>query len=104
MRYVGTVPFQGRLENVRIYDRALSAGEMARLYAVESGQLLVLRRAVYAEAAGLVVGMGYQPQLSSNLQTGTNSGAAFTATNSVWRSNYEDVENRDKLFFRLQPQ
>jgi hypothetical protein len=103
-RYDGTVPFQGRLDNVRIYDRALSAAEVARLYAVESGELLVLRKAVYAEAADLVPGLSYQLQLSNDLQVWTNSGSAFTATNSAWRSDYQDVDNSERLYFRLQPQ
>jgi hypothetical protein len=104
VRYDGTVPFQGRLDNVRIYDRALSAGEIARLHAAESGQLLTIRKAVYADSTDLTIGTAYQLQLSTDLVTWTNHGAPFNATNSTWRSDYQDVENWGKLYLRLQPQ
>lgn len=103
MRYDGTVPFQGRMDNVRIYDRALSAQEIARLNAVESGQILTLRKAVFAEASDLEIGTTYQLQLSTDLQTWANYGTAFTATNSNWRSDYQDIDC-DQLYFRLRPQ
>jgi hypothetical protein len=103
MRYDGTVPFKGRLDNVRIYDRALSAEQIERLNAVEAGQLLTLRKAVFAKTSDLEIGTTYQLQLSTDLQTWTNYGPAFTATNSNWRSDYQDVD-WDQLYFRLRPQ
>ena len=35
MRYDGSSPFEGRLDDVRIYNRALSSNEVAQLYALE---------------------------------------------------------------------
>lgn len=104
-RYDGTVPFKGSLDDVRIYNRALSSNEVAALYNLEAPPFLRVKKAVYVESPNLKVGTNYQLQLSTDLSTWTNSGAAFTATNSVWRSlNYWDVDNWNKLFFRLQAQ
>ena len=104
MRYDGTVPFQGRLDNVRIYDRALSPAEVMRLNSVESGHLLTLRKAVYADSTDLVIGTAYQLQVSTDLTSWTNSGPPFTATNASWRGDYQDVDNWEQLYFRLRPQ
>ncbi len=62
-------------------------------------------KAVYLDSANLVVGTNYQLQVSSDLINWTNYGAAFTATNSNWRTtNYWDVANWNQLFFRFQQQ
>ena len=90
------------LDDVRIYNRALTANQVAQLYAFESTPILNIRRAVYLDSSNLWVGSNYQVQVSSDLVNWTNSGAAFTATNSYWRStNYWDVANWNQLFFRL---
>ena len=96
-------PGWGYLDDVRIYNRALSAIEVAQLYAIESGPVLNVRKAVYLDSSNLSVGTNYQVQVSTNFNTWTNFGSVFTATNSYWHStNYWDVDNWDKLFFRLQ--
>ena len=64
-----------------------------------------IRKAVYLDTANLAVGSNYQLQVSTDLQSWTNQGAAFTATNSYWRSaDIWDVESWEQLFFRLKPQ
>ena len=105
-RYVGGFPptFYGSLDDVRVYNRSLSASEVAQLFATEAG-LLNVRKAVYVDSGILTVGSNYQLQVSSDLATWTNQGAPFTATNSFWRSStYWDVDDWHKLFFRLRPQ
>jgi hypothetical protein len=65
--------------------------------------VLNLRKAVYVDSSNLKIGASYQLQISTNLNTWTNSGTAFTATNSTWRAtNYWDVDGWSQLFFRLQ--
>lgn len=91
------------VKNFRIYNRALSTNEVAQLYALESAPNLNVRKAVYLDSSNLWVGTNYQLQVSTDLNTWTNNGTAFTATNSTWRSpNYWDVPNWNQLFFRLQ--
>jgi hypothetical protein len=100
----GTRNFNGVIGDVRVYNRALSSCEAAKLYAIESG-LLSIRKAVYLDTYNLFVGSNYQVQVSSDLMNWTNYGRVFTATNAYWRStNYWDVENWNQLFFRMEPQ
>ena len=97
----GCCPLSGQLDDIRIYNRALSASELAQLYSIEVG-LLNIRKAVYVDKGGLAVGLNYQLQVSSDLINWTNQGAPFTATNSYWRStDYWDVDDWNQLFFRL---
>lgn len=101
----GNHPLWGQLDDIRLYDRALSSNEVAQLYAIESPVPLNIRKAVYVDSPALNIGTTYQLQLSSDLNTWTNHGAAFTATNAVWRSaEYWDVDNWHQVFFRLQPE
>lgn len=94
--------FNGDLDDIRIYDRALSASELAQLHAVGSGRILNVRKAVYLDSTLLEAGTDYQVQFSTNLSEWSNVGAAFTATNSNWRTtNYWDVDSWDNLFFRV---
>ncbi len=96
--------YGGSLDDLRIYNRALSVGEVAQLYSIESG-FLSIQRAVYVNTANLSVGSNYVLQLSSDLVNWTNSGGVFTATNNYWQStNYWRVGNWNELFFRLMPQ
>jgi len=61
-----------------------------------------LIKAVKPSFSGLSVGTNYQLQVSGNLITWTNQGAAFTATNtSMIYPQYLDVDNWNQLFFRL---
>jgi hypothetical protein len=95
--------FVGLIDDVRIYNRALSPDEVAQLYAIESAPMLSVGKAVYLTSTNLWVGTNYQVQVSTDLNTWTNYGASFTATNSSWHSaNYWDVDDWGELFFRLQ--
>lgn len=94
--------FDGDIDDVRIYNRALSAGEVALLYEYESGPRVDLIKAVKPSFTGLYIGTNYQLQLSGDLNTWTNHGAAFTATNtSMVYPQYWDVDSWGSLFFRL---
>lgn len=91
------------IDNVRIYNRALSSNEVATLYLLESGPHVDLIKAVKPALSGLFLGTNYQLQLSGDLLTWTNHGAPFAATNgSMVYPQYWDVDNWGKLFFRLQ--
>ncbi len=95
--------FDGVIDDMRIYNRALSSNEVAQLYAIESGPRVVLLKAVKPSFSYLWVGTNYQMQISGDLNTWTNYGAAFTATNtSMVYPQYFDVDNWNSLFFRLQ--
>jgi len=73
--------------------------------AVDTSSLLNIKKAVYLDSTSLTVGKIYQLQISTGLNIWTNYGAAFIATNSVWRSTgYLDVDNWGSLFFRFQAQ
>jgi len=94
---------RGVLDDIRIYDRAFSSNEVAALYALESGPLVDLIKAVKPAFQRLFTGTNYQLQLSGDMLTWTNHGTPFIATNSsMVYPQYWDVDNWGKLFFRLQ--
>ena len=93
----------GAIDDVRIYNRALSASEVQQLYAYESGPVVPLIKAVKPSFCYLSLGTNYQLQVSGDLSNWTNQGSAFTATNtSMVYPQYWDVDNWNQLFFRLQ--
>jgi len=93
----------GSLDDIRIYNRALSASEIQQLYVYESGARVNLIRAVKPFFNNLTLTTNYQLQVSSDLNTWTNQGSAFTATNtSMIYPQYFDVDEWGKLFFRVQ--
>lgn len=95
----------GAINDVRIYNRALSAAEVQQLYAYESegGPQVSLIKAVKPAFSNLLPGTSYQLQVSTDLTTWTNTGSVFTATNSsMVYPQYFDVDNWGELFFRLQ--
>jgi hypothetical protein len=95
--------FDGIIDDVRIYKRALSASEVQQLYDYESGPRLNLIKAVKPSFSNLTLTTNYQLQVSGDLSTWTNQGSAFTATNtSMIYPQYWDVDNWGRLFFRLQ--
>lgn len=96
----------GSIDDLRVYNRALSASEIQQLYQYESGgsgPKVALLKAVKPSFTGLSLGANYQLQTSTDMSTWTNSGSAFTATNtSIVYPQYWDVDNWNSLFFRLQ--
>jgi hypothetical protein len=95
--------FHGTLDDIRIYNRALSADEVAMLYEYESGPRVDLIKAVKPSFSFLQVGKSYQLQLSGDMSTWTNHGEPFAATNtSMVFPQYWDVDGWNRLFFRLQ--
>lgn len=95
--------FNGMIDDVRIYNRTLSSNEVAELYAIESGPRVDLIKAVKPSFSYLWVGTNYQMQLSADMNTWTNHGSPFTATNtSMIYPQYWDVDDWGKLFFRLE--
>ena len=94
--------FHGSLDDIRIYNRALSTNEVQQLYVYESQTIVTLRKAVKPAFSNLYLGTNYQLQVSADLSTWTNSGSPFTPTNSVMDyPQYFDVDNWNTLFFRL---
>jgi hypothetical protein len=94
--------FPGLVDDVRIYNRALSETEVHQLYGYEAPPRLNIKKAVYLDSQTLKIGTNYQLQLSSDLNTWTNFGTAFIATNAIWRStNSWDVGDSGTLFFRM---
>jgi hypothetical protein len=68
-----------------------------------SGPQVTLIKAVKPAFSDLLIGTSYQLQVSADLNTWTNQGSPFTATNSAMvYPQYWDVVNWGKLFFRLQ--
>ena len=95
--------FPGSIDDIQIYNRGLSATEVRQLYAYESGPQVNLIKVVQPSLSNLTLGTNYQLQVSTDLNTWTNSGSSFTATNSamVYPQQFE-VDNFDELFFRLE--
>jgi hypothetical protein len=93
----------GSLDEMRIYSRALSASEIQHLYFYEGGPLVAVLKAVRPSFSNLITGGSYQLQVSGDLNTWTNHGSTFSATNvTIIYPEYWDVDNWGKLFFRLQ--
>jgi len=106
--YIGSeseksVFFNGEVDDVRVYDRALSTNEIQQLYQFEAGPNVALIKAVKPSFSNLTLGTNYQLQVSGDFKTWTNQGSVFLATNSamVYPQQFE-VSNFEELFFRLQ--
>jgi hypothetical protein len=95
--------FNGAIDDVRIYNQTLSDSEVQQLYQLENTPIVNLVKAVTVSFSNLSVGTNYQLQVSTDLNSWTNFGAPFTATNSFMAySNYWNVSDWNQLFFRLQ--
>lgn len=96
-------PVLGDVDDVRIYERALSPTEVKQLYEQESGPRATFVKACTVDYSNLTLGLNYQLQASADLTTWTNYGAAFTATSVNYTNTaYQRIEDWGKLFFRLQ--
>lgn len=95
--------FNGFIDDVRIYNRALSDSEVQQLYVYESGPRVNLMKAVKPSFNNLTLTTNYQLQVSADMSNWTNQGSPFTSTNtSMVYPQYWDVDNWNQLFFRLQ--
>ena len=95
--------FNGKLDDLRIYNRALTTNEIQQLYAYEAQPTISVRKAVSPSFSNLYLGTNYQLQVSTDLSTWTNSGSPFTPTNTVMDyPQYFDVDDWNSLYFRLQ--
>jgi hypothetical protein len=98
--------FHGKIDDIRIYNRALSLVEVQQLYAYESRpwvNLIKLVNAIQPSFSNLTLTTNYQLQVSPDMNTWTNQGSPFTATNTTMiYPQYWDVDNWISLFFRLQ--
>ena len=97
--------FTGALDDVRIYNRALSSEEVQQLEQFEAARrpTLSIVKAVKPAFSLLTVGTNYQLQVSADLVNWTNHGPPFTATNtSMTLPEYWDVGDWTRLYFRLQ--
>lgn len=92
----------GKIDEVRIYNRALSWDEVASLYHYESQPQVAIVRAVKPSFSKLIVGKKYILETSTDMITWTSQGKAFTATSPTMEyPQYWDVENWGQLYFRL---
>lgn len=93
----------GCLDNVRIYNRALSTNEVQAVYQFESGeaQLVSASPALQLNTTNLAVGGSYQIQTSSDLINWTNYGTPFkaTATNATQYVGMTGSQG----FYRIEP-
>jgi hypothetical protein len=91
--------FAGSIDDVRIYNRALSGQEVAEMYEYETSPGIDITRAVKLTQYGMTVGVVYQLQQSTNLTDWLDVGDPFTATEPLVTS-YVDVADWN-TFWRL---
>jgi len=93
--------FIGFLDDVRIFNRALSVAEVGELYLFDAPFQVNSRKAIRPVLEGVVAGQSYQLQVTTDPSLWTNWGNSFIATNSTHiYSEAFDVDIWDKLFFR----
>lgn len=95
--------FNGLIDDVRIYNRALTSSEVGQLDPHESTPQVTIMKAVVPSFSDLYLGTNYQLQISTNLNgVFTNYGSTFAATNSTMMyPQYFNVADWNQLFFRL---
>jgi hypothetical protein len=94
----------GVVVGITITDAGIGYTNTPTIYVYSPLGLQVgLLKAVKPSFSDLFLGTNYQLQVSGDLNTWTNQGAVFTATNTgMVYPQYWDVNNWGKLFFRLQ--
>lgn len=91
------------LENDGTWNDAAGTIQIPIGYVLEFEPQGALVKQVNPAFTMLSLGANYQLQVSTDLNTWTNYGGVFTATNSTWRStNSWDVDSWNHLYFRLQ--
>ena len=85
----------GSLDDVRIYNRALSGPEVAALHAMESGKTVDISIAAktYQLTMTVIPGRGYQLQSSGELHQWNSVGDVFFPTNTPVLQEVETGEN-----------
>ena len=95
-------PLDYFLDDIRIYNRALTAAEVQQLYVFESGPRVQFVKAFTVDYASLTVGSNYQLQASADMTTWTNWGSRFTAISvNYTNTDYHRIDNWNSLYFRL---
>jgi hypothetical protein len=95
--------FHGSIDEVRVYNRSLTASEVQQLFYFEAGPRLGIVKAVKPKFFNLTMGTNYQLQISTDMNSWSNYALPFIATNgSVEFPQYWDVDEWNRLFFRLQ--
>ncbi len=95
---------QGKIDDVRIYDRGLSNEEIFDLFTAEAGPHTGIMKAVQPTFWNLTISNTYQLQTSANLVVWKDYGVPFVATNTAM--DYQQfwlVDDWDSVFFRLAP-
>jgi hypothetical protein len=90
--------FGGQIDDVRIYDRALTTAEIDTLYRADISADLTVAAAIKLQVP-TVAGHTYQFESSVDLTTWTPLGNPFTATNTVSVRYVDAIETEQ--FFRL---
>ena len=105
---LSTPVVDGGVLRFRWFDDNANAFSPDTMYAIDNivvniGPKVNLVKAIKPSFTGLAVGTNYQLQVSADLNTWTNQGSPFTATNpSMIYPQYWDVDNWNQLYFRLQ--
>jgi hypothetical protein len=97
--------FRGTIDDVRLYNRALSTNEVKSLYASEVTKpqpVVQLVQAITVDGANLTVGSNYQIQVSTDLINWSNWGNPFTATSATYtNTTFERMPGWGQSYFRL---
>lgn len=97
--------FRGAIDDVRLYNRALSTNEVEALYGFEATKpqpVAVMAKAITLDCANLAVGSNYQIQVSTDLTNWGNWGSPFTATSANYtNSGFERVADWSQRHFRI---
>jgi hypothetical protein len=101
-KYLADLPpaFYGAINDVRIYNRALSPDDLSQLYTFESGQLGI-HTAVEVNFLALP-GSTYQIQNSSNMIDWINVGSPIIGTNQAVQQLFSTL-GADAKFYRVIP-
>ncbi len=94
--------FIGALDDVKIFNRALSPDEVQQLYQSEIGPRVIFIKAFTVDLANLSIGSTYQLQASTDGVSWGDFAAPFVATSAtVTNTSYWRVSDWQKVFFRL---
>ena len=95
--------FDGVIDDIRIYNRALSASEVQQLYQYESGPRVNFVKAYTVDAYNLSAGSNHILQTSSDLTNWTTIDDGITSSTGIYtNTTYWRIDDWGKLFFRLQ--